>query len=113
MRISDWSSDVCSSDLSSPATGNSGYGLDIGEGAVVIMCVEQDQIAGHFHTIPGNCRRFQLKTCDLSVARIPDVFRRRHTDHRGHMSLIVATPTIIDSDVGLSHFVYPNHLYTK
>src|SRR3546814_13458875 len=69
---------------------NSGYGLDIGEGAVVIMCVEQAQIAGNFHPIPGNCRRFQLKTCDLSVARIPDVLRRCPIAHRGYIALNVA-----------------------
>src|SRR3546814_1694217 len=118
MRISDGSSDVCSSDLqlliaavdgavigadrlSSAATGNSGYGLDIGEGAVVIMCVEQAQIAGNFHPIPGNCRRFQLKTCDMSVARIPDVLRRCPIDHRGDIELKVDLPTHVDGYIGL------------
>src|SRR3546814_11220146 len=125
MRISDGSSDVCSSDLqlliaavdgavigadrlSSAATGNSGYGLDIGEGAVVIMCVEQAQIAGNFHPIPGNCRRFQLKTCDLSVARIPDVLRRCPIDHRGDIALNVSLPAMENGDIGSQPFVQPS-----
>src|SRR3546814_5387204 len=112
MRISDWSSDVCSSDLSSAATGNSGYGLDIGEGAVVIMCVEQAQIAGNFHPIPGNCRRFQLKTCDLSVARIQDVLRRCPIDHRGDLALNVALTSMENGDIGSPPFVEPVRLVT-
>src|SRR3546814_17638576 len=77
------------------------------------MCVEQAQIAGNFHPIPGNCRRFQLKTCDLSVARIPDVLRRCPIDHRGDIALTVALPAMENGDIGSQPFVEPVRLDTK
>src|SRR3546814_17280846 len=77
------------------------------------MFVEQAQISVNFHPITGNCRRFQLKTCDLSVARIPDVLRRCPIDHRGDIALNVALPAMENGDIGSQPFVEPVRLDTQ
>src|SRR3546814_14089607 len=61
MRISDWSSDVCSSDL----------GFD--KGTIDIAALEQRQVAGDFHAAPWQCRKLELRAMDVGLAGVDHI----------------------------------------